>query len=93
MARARAAAIEHPAAGAQRVLSGTADAVSAAVKATARATVSGLYGTFYYTSFGTAYVTLAVFRVLLIGNNPIGRGIKDGAVAAGKVLNNKRTRK
>ena len=87
MARARAAAIEHPAAGVQSALSATADGVSGAVKTTARVTSKGIYGTFYYTSFGVAYVTLAVFSVLLIGKNPIGRGIRDGAVAAGKVLN------
>ena len=92
MARARAAVIEHRAAGGEGVLRATADAVSGAVKTTVNATARAIYGTCYYTSFGASYVTLAVFRLLLIGDNPIGHGIQDGAVAAGKVLNGTKKR-
>ena len=93
MARAHAAVLEQPFAGVKQAMGATAEAISEGAQTTARVTSKAVYGTFYYTSFGVTYVLLTAFSVLLIGNNPLGRGIRDGAVAAGKVKGGKRTRK
>ena len=98
---AKAVAVEQPLAGVKRAMDATAEAISSAaegageatasvVKATAKGTSKVLYGTFYYTSFGVSFVLLTAFSLLLIGNNPIGRGIQDGAAAAAKVRGGKR---
>ncbi len=93
MARAKAAALEDPFDGVKRTVSVASDAVTSTVQATVKATSKGLYGAFYYTSFGVTSVLLSVFRVLLIGDNPIGSGIKDGALAAGGAGRRKRTKR
>jgi hypothetical protein len=100
---AKAVAVSDPLAGVKQAMEATAEAVSSAaqgtgraassaVKTTARVTSKGIYGTFYYTSFGVTFVLLTAFKVLLIGNNPIGRGIQDGAIAAGRVTSRKRSK-
>jgi len=89
MAKAKVA----PSGGLEEAIGATSDIVSNTVKGTVNVASKSVYGTFYYTSFGVAYLMLAAFSVFTIGENPIGRGIKDGVLAAGKAIGGKRKRK
>lgn len=92
MARAKAVALEHPTAGIEQIMHVASEGVTGTVKATVKGTWKCLYGTFYYTSFGVSYLTLSLFHLFLIGHNPIGEGIKDGAMAAGDALVGEKTK-
>lgn len=98
MAKAKAVALEEPMAGVTKALDEASDtikkgvkkskkAVSNAIKATTKGTSKGIYSGFYYASFGITYAVLTVFSIVV--DNPIGRGIKDGATAASKAKKKK----
>lgn len=101
MAKAKAVAVEEPMCGVKKAMDATADAIAKAAKsgqkavsgvvsATAKGVSMGLYYPFYAISFGTTFVLLTAFS--LVAHNPIGNGIKDGAVAAAKTKRKKKSK-
>lgn len=99
MARAKAVAVEEPMAGVKKAMDATGEAVKRAAKgsskaitsvisATAKGTAKGIHGVFYYASFGVTWTLLTTLGILV--DNPVGNGIKDGAVAAAKIKSKKR---
>lgn len=51
------------------------------IPALGRAVSKAVYGTFYYASYGIVFTAVTVAHWIPV-NNPMGRGVRDGAAAA-----------
>lgn len=79
---------------AEALKDGASDAARAVQRFVPQGKVSlskAAYSTCYFLSYGVAFPTLFVAS-LLPKNNPLGNGLKDGAVAAGDMVNDLRAR-